>query len=264
MKIKNLPARIKAAGEADGLKPGEFTAIVSVFGNIDSYGDVMLPGSFVDTLAAWGAKGDPIPVIWSHDWQDPQSHIGVVLDAREVHAGELGDKTPAGLFVHGQNDVETNTKAAQISRLMAGRRITQFSFAYDEVAAGPITHDGERAWGVQAVDLFEVGPTLLGANQETTLLGAKRTIIDLAGRVKAGARHSDGDMKTLQSIHDALGALGVPCQADEGKSRQGSTGDTPGTDPQGRDGSKEAPTLFPAKSPTDLLVSIDLLTFEID
>jgi HK97 family phage prohead protease len=248
MRIKNLPARIKASGEPDGLKPGEFKAIVSVFGNRDSYGDVMMAGAFGDTLAAWKSSGDPIPVLWSHDWLDPMSHIGVVLDAREVHAGEMGDGVPAGLWVHGANDVESNTRAAQVSRLMAGRRITQFSFAFDEVESGPIVHEGVPSWGISKVNLFEVGPTLLGVNQETELLGAKRMIIDLAARSKAGARHSDADLASLRSIHDALGALGVSCDPQAGKGRQGSAG-SDDTDTQGGKGVEPEPILSPAKTP---------------
>jgi hypothetical protein len=205
---------IKAAGQ-DGsdLKPGQFSAIVSVFGNVDSYGDVMLPGAFNDTLAAYQKTGDPIPVIWSHDWQDPDSHIGVVLDAQEVPAAKFAPDSPPGLWVLGQNDIDTNPRAAQVSRLMAGGRVTQFSFAYTEMDAGYGVYAGEENWLIKAVDLHEVGPTLLGANQETTLIGAKRTIIDLASRVKAGARHSDADMKSLTDMHAALVTLGVPCDS---------------------------------------------------
>jgi HK97 family phage prohead protease len=225
MKIKTVGARVKAAGAADGLKDGEFEAIVSVFGNKDSYGDVVMPGAFTDTLAAWKESQNPIPVIWSHDWIDPESHIGTVLDSREVQAGEFGDKSPPGLWVKGANDIADNPRAARVQRLMAGRRITQFSFAYDIKSGGWETHDGEEVYALRALDLFEVGPTLVGANQETDLIGAKRTIIDLASRpVKGGARHSTADFATLQEIHSALQTLGVPCVNEDSKSRQTRTG----------------------------------------
>jgi len=205
---------IKAAGQdGSGLKPGQFSAIVSVFGNVDSYGDVMMPGSFLNSLAAWEKSGNPIPVIWSHDWGNPESHIGWVLEAEEVPAAKFAPDSPPGLWVLGQNDIEHNQRPAQVSRLMAGGRVTQFSFAYDETNAGSGVYQGAENWLVHEVGVHEVGPTLLGANRSTDLIGAKRAIIDLASRVKAGSRHSAGDLALLSSIHSALVDLGVPCDA---------------------------------------------------
>lgn len=36
---------------------GQFEALVAVFNNIDSYGDVILKGAFADTLTEWGESG---------------------------------------------------------------------------------------------------------------------------------------------------------------------------------------------------------------
>jgi uncharacterized protein len=200
VKIKSVGCQIKAAGQADGLKPGEFQAIVSVFGNKDAYGDIMVPGAFVATLADWMASGDPIPVIWSHDWLDPMSHMGTVLDAKEVPAAAYGADSPPGLWVHGALDITDNAKAAQVSKLLNGRRVKQFSFAFDETDSGPGTYNGQDGWLIRGVNLFEVGPTLLGANQETQLVGAKSGgPVDLA------------DADRLNAIHSALVELGVSC-----------------------------------------------------
>jgi uncharacterized protein len=212
VKIKSVGCQIKAAGAADGLKAGEFQAIVSVFGNRDSYGDIMVPGAFIQTLAAWASSGDPIPVIWSHDWLDPMSHMGEVLDAKEVPAAAFSADSPPGLWVHGSLDITDNTKAAQVSKLLNGRRVKQFSFAFDETDSGPGTYNGQDGWLIRGVNLFEVGPTLLGANQETQLVGAKSGgPIDLATRSKAGSRHSTADLERLNAIHGALVELGVSC-----------------------------------------------------
>jgi HK97 family phage prohead protease len=199
---------IKAAGQAgNDLKPGQFSAIVSVFGNIDSYGDVMMPGAFNDTLKEFGPD-NPIPVLWSHDWAAPESHIGWVLDAEEVPAAKFGPDSPPGLWVLAQNDIEANPRAAYVSRLLSGGRVTQFSFAYTETNAGYGTWLGEEAWLVHAVALHEVGPTLLGANTDTMLVGAKRAIIDLGRRAKAG-RLDDGDRAAIASLRSMLVELDV-------------------------------------------------------
>ena len=90
---------------------GEFEAVVSVFGNVDLQGDRTMPGAFSKSLDNWKASGDPIPVIWSHDWGDPFAHIGYVSpeDAYEVvneDAKAAGSGIMGGLFVKGHLDVD--------------------------------------------------------------------------------------------------------------------------------------------------------------
>ena len=48
---------------------GTFTALASVFGNVDLVGDRMMKGAFRKTLDQWRESGDPIPV-------DPQPPVG--------------------------------------------------------------------------------------------------------------------------------------------------------------------------------------------
>lgn len=191
MKIKNAPAKVKAAGDG-GLEEGQFEAVVSVFGNRDSVGDVVIPGAFTDTLAAWEAKGDPIPVLWSHSWNDPFAHLGTVIKAEE---------RDEGLWVRGELDLD-NDKAAQVYRLLKGRRVTQFSFAYDVVEGAFVETDESVYYELRKLDLFEVGPTLIGANQETELLAVKAH--DLAARLKSG---DTIDLDALTAAHGALGQV---------------------------------------------------------
>ncbi|MFF5451872.1 HK97 family phage prohead protease [Streptomyces sp. NPDC012950] len=200
MLTKDFSARVKAAGTADGLAEGQFVALVSVFGNEDSVGDVVRPGAFTDTLAAWTAKGDPIPVIWSHDWSDPFSHIGTVVKAVE---------TLQGLEVTGQiDDLDTNPTAQQVYRLLKGRRVTQFSFAYD-VQEGAWVSDDTHPWGgyyeLRRLKLHEVGPCLVGANQETELLAAKAA--GLARGAKAGRVLSQKNFERLTEAYTAIGEV---------------------------------------------------------
>lgn len=163
---KSCDAQVKAAGTEDGLAEGQFRAVVSVFGNKDSYGDVVMPGAFADTLADWRASGDTIPVYWSHQMADPDYNIGWVVDAKE---------TEAGLEVLAQldTDPDASPKARQAYRLLKGRRVKQFSFAYDVIDGGPAEHNGESVYELRKLKLYEVGPTPVGANPETELLAVK-------------------------------------------------------------------------------------------
>jgi HK97 family phage prohead protease len=215
-RTKQCTARIKAAGTADGLTEGEFTALVSVFGNTDSVGDVVQPGAFTKTLADWAAKGDPVPVIWSHDWGDPFSHVGIVLTAAE---------TADGLEVTGQiQDLDTNPKAAQVYRLLKGRRVTQFSFAYDVVEGAWVegTDDMGRWYGyyeLRELKLYEVGPCLVGANQETELLAAKAA--RLAAGVKEGRVLAAKHVDRLKEAHATLGEVIAAAEPEKNTTPEG-------------------------------------------
>lgn len=166
MNVKDLPCAVKAVGKDDGLGDGEYRAIVSAFGNADVVGDVVMPGAFKDTLNAWSEKGDPIPLVWSHDWSDPFSHIGEVLAAKE---------TDAGLEVHAKLDLD-NPTAKQVYKLLKGRRVNNHSFAYDVLDATPAEHDGKDVVELRKLSLIECGPCLMGANTETPVLDIKSAV----------------------------------------------------------------------------------------
>lgn len=200
MLFKSCPAEVKAVGEKDGLDSGQFEAIVSVFGNKDSYGDVVQPGAFADTLAEWKASGNPIPVYYSHRMDDPDYNIGYVIDAKE---------TDQGLWVKAQIDTDpAATKATQVHRLLKGRRLTQFSFAYDVIEGAPAKSEtlGDY-YSLDKLKLYEVGPTPIGANQETELLAVKsaaQVAERLAEAAKAGAELSAKNIDMLTEVSASL------------------------------------------------------------
>jgi len=171
-KYKSGTALMKAADVktvATDDEKGIVEQIVSVFGNVDSYGDVVVAGAFKNSLTEWSSKGDPIPAIWSHAWMDPFAHIGEVLEAEE---------TEKGLRVKYQVDLD-NPTGAQVYRLLKGRRVTQASFAFDILDSGWETYTDEatgkeyEVYELRELGLIEVGPCLVGVNRETELLSAK-------------------------------------------------------------------------------------------
>lgn len=186
MEQKSLDIHIKSVSEDEGI----FEAIVAVFGNVDSYGDVVMPGAFEKSLAEWAASGDLIPVIWSHRIDDPFSHIGSVLEAKE---------TDTGLWVRGQLDLE-NPTAVQAFKLLKGRRLKQFSFGYKTREATRGEREGRGVLELRDLELLEVSPTLIGANAETELLGTKAA-------VKAGRVVSAKNLELVRAAYEALGEL---------------------------------------------------------
>ncbi|MDW4900659.1 HK97 family phage prohead protease [Streptomyces californicus] len=240
-----VSAKVKAAGAADGLAEGQFSALVSVFNNEDSYGDVVRPGAFTQSLAEWTAKGDSIPVIWAHQWSDPFAHVGRVLKATE---------TLQGLEVLAQiDDLDgegANPTAQQVYRLLKGRRVTQFSFAYDVGEGGWITDD-EHPWGgyyeLRRLDLHEVGPCLLGVNRETELLAAKSR--NLVAGVKAGRVLSQSNYERLAAAYESIGE--VLAAAEPEKARRPAAPKNDPVEESGQPGSAAAAGDTPPAEPAE-------------
>ena len=163
---------LKAVGDPAA---GIFEAIVAVFGNIDHQGDRIKAGAFASSLAEWSASGDPIPVVFSHQWGDLDAHVGGVLEAKELLPGDPllvgtgleangGLWTKFELYVDGDHELAAKRLATRLTK----RTIREFSFAYDVIS------EERAADGVNdllELGVIEVGPTLKGANPATVLLG---------------------------------------------------------------------------------------------
>lgn len=148
---------------------GTFTALASAFGNVDSMGDRILKGAFAETLKRWRAAGDPIPVILSHQWDDPAAFVGKAAPDEVVETDE-------GLLVKGSLDLE-NPVAAQVHRLMRDRLLKGWSFGYTVPSGGEKRSNGANE--ISELDLIEVGPTLKGANPAAQLQTVKSALEDL-------------------------------------------------------------------------------------
>jgi len=151
---------------------GTFEAVVSVFGNVDYQGDRVMPGAFEKSIEKWQKKGDPLPVVWSHNWGDPFAHIGYVdpSDMKEIKGNQKAG-IPGGLYVKGHLDVH-KPFAKQVFDLLAERRVTEHSFSYD-IPPGGERRGKDGANELLTVDLIEIGPTMKGANPDTVTLGTK-------------------------------------------------------------------------------------------
>lgn len=146
---KNLKVRVEL--KEDNGADGVIEAYVSVFGNTDSYGDVIVKGAFEDSLKKKLPKG-----VWAHDWQQP---IATTLEAKEdAH----------GLYIKGQ--LVLGVQRADEARLLlkAG--------AIDEFSIGFTVEDYEEKDGVRyikKIKLYEWSPVLWGANDATELISVK-------------------------------------------------------------------------------------------
>ncbi|MBM4626667.1 HK97 family phage prohead protease [Rhodococcus hoagii] len=262
MNTKACTVKIKAGPDA-GLAEGEFIAYASVFGNKDSYGDVVQPGAFANTLKAWAEKDAAVlPLLWGHKTDDPDYNIGEILSAEEDERG---------LKVHARLDLE-QPKAATTYRLLKSGRVSQMSFAYAVIDGEFVEPTGEgKTWrdayySLKELDLFEVSVVPIGANQETEILAVKAAAESL--RVKAGRALSAKNETALRdakkqleeaaaSIDTVLGVLGEEVEDDETEDQDQTSGEEP--TPEGSDGSsagKSAPTPSVSLASADALAAL--------
>lgn len=183
-RVKVWDARLKIRQQRKseaGVELGIFEAYPSIFGNVDSYGERVIRGAFEETLSEWKEKGAPIPVIFAHQWDDPEMHLGVVTNAEERERG---------LWVEAQLDLDM-PKAAHVWKLLTHRRITQFSFAFDVLAGekaedtyvDPFFDEEVPVFNLTKLKLYEIGPCLVGVNQETELLATKTLTVGAARKI---------------------------------------------------------------------------------
>lgn len=159
MKHKSLVVDVSATSET-----GAFTGYASVFNNIDSVRDVVMPGAFTETLAEYGENGANIPCYWNHVLNDPRMCIGWTLEARE---------DANGLFVRVQLDLGSEVGAQAYAMLKRGL-VKQMSITYivedSEYGDAP---DGGEVWFLKKLKLFEVSVVPVAANQEAEILDVK-------------------------------------------------------------------------------------------
>ena len=215
MQLKDMAVKVKA-GPDDGLPDGQFTAYASVFGNVDSYGDVVAPGAFAEDLASWEASGNPIPLLFGHNMSDPDFNIGHVVSAVE---------DAKGLLVTAQLDLE-NPKALQTYRMLKGGRVNQMSFAYDVLDGGSVTEtvDGEERnhFELRKLKLYEVSVVTIGANQETEILAVKSGANALAAALKGGRVPAEKHLDSLRAAQEAIASV---IKAAEGNDQKQASGD---------------------------------------
>ena len=157
----------------------------------DSYGDIVAPGAFTESLARWASlneQGKFIPLLYGHNALDPDYNIGRVVSAEEDERG---------LLITAEFDL-SNPKAVYVRKLVQEGRVYQFSFAYDVLKAGEVELEGGgKAYELQKLEIFEISLVQFPANQNAT-------VEDVKSASKAGRRNSKADEDTLKGAVEKM------------------------------------------------------------
>ncbi|WP_404861856.1 HK97 family phage prohead protease [Georhizobium sp. MAB10] len=183
MKTKDFALQVKDLSE-----DGTFEGYGSVFGNIDSYGEKVMPGAFVESLAKHRREGSSVLMLWNHDSREP---IGVWEDLAEDSKGLWGK----GRFLL---DIQ---RAREVHSLAKAKAIGGLSIGYREVETEP---DGQIRL-LKKLDLYEISPVTFPANRRARIESVKSERMDEFAR-----RLRDGDPMPIKEFEDILREAGVP------------------------------------------------------
>lgn len=168
------------------LKANELGGVSGYFSTYDktpdSYGDIIEPGAFTETLEKRKESGHPFPLCFNHDFS------AVIGKVDSIEDTEKGPYIEASFL--------DTTQAQDVRKMLQSGAIYQFSFAYDVLASRAPSAE-EKANGVMNVltklEVFEISVVTVPANQNA-----------VATEVKSGRRNSQKDENV---ITDTIGQL---------------------------------------------------------
>lgn len=190
---------------------GVITGYGSVFGNVDSWGDIVEKGAFAKTI---GSR--KIPILWQHNSDDP---LGLCAELTE---DEYGLKLKGRLLI---DDV---ARANEAYALVKSGAITGLSIGY---IPKNYFYDVENYRHLSEVDLYEVSLVTFPANEKAIITDIKSDDLNIRraekALVDAGFSHKlaktilakgfksaivrdeqpdqrDADIKTLNSMKELL------------------------------------------------------------
>lgn len=188
MQTKDFALSVKEVSE-----DGTFEGYASTFnGPPDSYGDVVMPGAFAESLVKHRREGTMPLMLWNH--KSTELPIG-----NWVEFAEDGK----GLWAKGQADLD-DPVGVRVHRALKKKALRGLSIGYQTLSSEP---DKKRP-GVtflKSVDLWEVSPVNFPADRRANVTDVKsERAEDFARRLR------DGDPPTIKEFEDVLGDLGIP------------------------------------------------------
>lgn len=165
----------------------------------DSYGDIVAPGAFEETIKARQETGHPFPLCFNHNMD---AVIGTVDSIKDTEKGPL---ITASFF--------NTAKAQEVREMVKSGAVFQFSFAY-EIRGWEEPTKEQKAKGIMQIltklDLFEVSIVVVPANQNAVVTDIK------SGR-RNSAKDADALRQAISLIQSVLDTEDEPNGEDNAK-----------------------------------------------
>lgn len=193
MKTKSIELKIKSTNLEEGIISG----YASVFGNVDSYGDIVVKGAFKSFLKRVEETGKVIPVFYGHNMEDPKANIGKAVELRE---------DGRGLFFKAQLDLSGDTYGRVVYEQLKDGRLDSMSFGYSVIDAKM----SDKGYELKELELYEISVVPIPANREAVIT-----------EVKAGRAISAKNMDLIRRAYEALGELLDSCGEEPENTEEG-------------------------------------------
>ncbi|MGE4339821.1 MAG: HK97 family phage prohead protease [Pigmentiphaga sp.] len=183
MKTKDFSLSVKDLSDE-----GTFTGYGSVFSNVDSYGEKVVPGAFAESLAKHRKEGTYPLMLWQHRSDEP---IGTWEDLIDDGKGLKGT---------GRLVMET-ARGREAHALLKAGAVRGLSIGYREV-------DTDQEGSIRLLkklDLLEISVVSFPANRRARVDAVKSERMEEFAR-----RLRDGDPMPIKDFEDILREAGVP------------------------------------------------------
>lgn len=150
----DMPLTLKTVSDS-----GEFEGYGSVFGVKDSHSDIVMPGAFQKSLAAWSRKGRLPSLLWQHNMAEP---IGIY---------SVMSEDDVGLYVKGRLLIDADPLAKRAHAHMKAGSLSGLSIGY---ILNDYEYDKEKgAFLLKEIDLWEVSLVTFPANDDARISDVK-------------------------------------------------------------------------------------------
>lgn len=168
MKLDRYACGLQVKFAGDEAKAGTFAGYGAVFGNVDSYGDVIAKGAFKDTLREWKKRGSSPKMLLQHG-----GFIGPAEDSIPIGKWTDVSEDDTGLYVAGELFALDTQKGKYIHEGLKSGALDGLSIGYiaRAVAYGKKPEDPKRT--LKKVDLFEISVVTFPANADARVESVK-------------------------------------------------------------------------------------------
>lgn len=173
---------LKAKEDETGMIAGFFSTYDET---PDSYGDIIKPGAFTETIKKREESGHPFPLCFNHDFSQVIGAVDKIED------------TEKGPYIEA-HFLDTDL-AQDVRKMLKSGAIYQFSFAYDVLGWENPSEEQRKAgvWNILTkLDVFEISVVTVPANQNAVATEVK----SLDPEIKAGKRNSKKDADVINQI----------------------------------------------------------------
>lgn len=157
LKFKQIAFKASAVND-----DGTFEGYGSVFGNVDSYMEIVAPGAFAESLNERAATGDPLPALWQHNTDQPIGGYDTLVEDEK------------GLKVAGFLMVNEIAQAREAHALMKRRVVKGLSIGYYITESSRDDKTGIRT--LTKLDLREISIVTFPANDQAQVEAVKMAL----------------------------------------------------------------------------------------